>query len=369
MLLPKNEALDLSAPPLNSIYFYLTSYCNLNCSHCWISPEYTDKEDAPEEAPFSLLKDIIDQAIPLGLKSIKITGGEPFLSKNIDQLITYAFSKKLHISIETNGTLINGTKAKFLKDNSVSHVAVSLDGPNKEVHEKIRNRPGCFEKTIEGIKVLKKCGLNVQVIMSLCKYNSDYLEDTIGLAEQYRADSFKINCISDISRGKALRGKGMTLTTLDYIELNKKVELEIQPRHWIKVIFDIPPAFKALKNIKKERGACGIKNILGVLGDGSISICGIGSVLESLKLGDIKKEKLRDIWEKNAILGVIRDGVPSKLKGACGRCIFKALCLGKCRAEAYYKNNDILSPFSFCDEAFKSGIFPKDRIFSEKESS
>lgn len=362
MLLQQDRALKLNVPPLSSIYFYLTSYCNLRCSHCWISPEYIDNDEAPKEADFGLLKDIIGQAMPMGLKSIKITGGEPFLSKNINQLIIYAFSKKLAIDIETNATLIDEAMARFLKENSVNHIAVSLDGPNQEIHERIRNKNGCFKKTMEGIKALKKCGLNVQVIMSLCRDNAGYLEETISLTERYGVNSFKINCISDISRGEALKEKGMTLRASDYIELNNKVENEIQPKHKIRIIFDIPPAFKALKNIKTEKCVCGIKNILGIMPDGDISICGIGKVLTSLRLGSMQEESLRKIWEDNEILRIIREELPSGLKDICGRCILKALCLGKCRAESYYKNNDLLSPFSFCDEAFRSGLFPKNRI-------
>lgn len=367
MLLEQDRFIDIAIPQLRSLYFYLTSYCNLNCSHCWISPEYIDKDKAPQEADFSLLKDIIDQAMPLGLKNIKITGGEPFLSKNINRLITYAFSKKLNITIETNATLIDETKAKFLKDNSVRHIAVSLDGPNQEIHESIRNKKGCFKKTIEGIKILKKCGLNIQVIMSLCRYNANYLEETIRLAEHLGANSFKINYISDISRGEAFRNKGMVLGILDYIDFNKRIDEEIQLRYKIKIIFDIPPAFKKLEKIKNEKCICGIKNILGVLGDASISICGIGEVLASLKLGDIRKTSLEDIWKNNPILRIIREDIPKDLKGICSICIFKAFCMGKCRAEAYYKNNDLLSPFSFCDEAYRLGLFPKQRIFKNEE--
>ena len=62
------------------------------------------------------------------------------------------------------------------------------------------------------------------------------------------------------------------------------------------MIFDIPPAFRTIKEARRERfGSCGIFNILGLLGDGRISICGIGSVADSLVLGRIKIYRLSDI--------------------------------------------------------------------------
>lgn len=362
----QDKAKDLAVPRLNSLYFYLSSYCNLNCIHCWIAPTYLDKDQAPPEADFGLLKDIIDQALPLGLNHIKITGGEPFLSENILQLISYASGERLVIDIETNATLIDEAKAQFLKESSVRLIAVSLDGPRKEIHEAIRGQKGCFDRTIDGIKLLKKYDLNVQVIMAVYKGNIDYLEDTINLAEGYGANSIKINCISHISRGELLKKKSMLLAVSDYIELNKKIDEELEPRHRINIILDIPPAFKKLKAVKKQ-GVCGIKGILGVLPDARISICGIGEVLSSLVLGDMRENSLEQIWKNNQILKMIREDLPEKLEGVCSMCIFKAYCLGKCRAEAYYDSGNIFSPFSFCDEAFQLGLFPNERTFKIKQ--
>jgi len=354
-------------PPLKSLYFYLTPYCNLNCLHCWIAPSYIDKDEAPQEAPFEVLKDIIDQAIPLGLKSIKISGGEPFLNKNIFPLISYASSKNINIIIETNGTLIDEESAKFLKENHLGMVAVSLDGPNKKIHETLRARQGCFEKTVEGIKFLKKYNLNVQVIMAVYKYNSNYLEDTISFAEKLGANSFKINCISAVSRGEALKTKGDTLEVKDYLILNQKIENEIQPRYKIKIILDIPPAFKKIKDIKERTGRCGLKHILGVLANGDISICGIGEVVSALRLGNIRTGTLKHLWKNNPILKILRNGIPQKLEGICSQCIFKGFCMGKCRAEAYYATGNFFSPFFFCDEAYKLGLFPEKNIFAFKK--
>mgnify|MGYP001613267086 FL=1 len=303
----------------------------------------------------------------MGLKSIKITGGEPFLNKNIFSLFSYAANKNINITVETNGTLIDEYSAKFLKENNVGMVAVSLDGPNQEIHETLRGRRSCFGKTIRGIEFLKKYNLNVQVIMAVYKYNSDYLEDTVRLAEQLGINSFKINCISAVSRGEALKIKGDTLEIADYLNLNQKIDNEIQPRHKIKIILDIPPAFEKIKTIKVKDGRCGLKNILGILANGDISICGIGEVLFSLRLGDIRNEPLEHIWKNNPVLKTLREDIPHKLQGICSRCIFQGYCLGKCRAEAYYVTNNFFSPFSFCDEAYRLGLFPEKNIFYAKK--
>ena len=75
---------------------------------------HTTKCQPPREASFALLKKIIDEALPLGLKSIKITGGEPLLSASFFELIRYAVNKKLGTIVETNGTLLDDKCARFL---------------------------------------------------------------------------------------------------------------------------------------------------------------------------------------------------------------------------------------------------------------
>jgi SynChlorMet cassette radical SAM/SPASM protein ScmF len=355
-----------SFPRLSTLYFYLSSYCNLNCLHCWIAPKYVNNNVAPQEAPFTLLKEIVDQAIPLGLKGIKITGGEPLLSANFFALVDHASKKKLRIAIETNGTLINDSVAKFLKEKNVGRVGVSLDGPNASVHEKIRRQKGCFNKTVAAIRALKKQDLTVLLIMSLYKGNAGHLEKTIAFAASLGVDSFKINCMTCISRGRSLKKKQMTLGVADYIAINKEIDERIQPKYRMNIILDIPPAFKQFKKAR-QAGMCGLKGILGVLPDGRISICGIGEVASSLILGNVRNHSLRDIWMDDQILRSIRDDLPGKLEGVCRQCVFKGFCMGKCRAEAYYSSGNLFSGFSFCEEARRSGLFPEARAFKVKQ--
>lgn len=201
--------------------------------------------------------------------------------------------------------------------------------------------------------------------MAIYKDNIRHVEDVIKLAESLGVSNLKINRILNISRGEDLNMKDKILSVSDYINFNKMVDTDVQPNCRLNIMLDIPLAFKKIWRIKETRSMCNIKNIAGVLADGSISICGIGRTIESLKLGNIRNKSLRDIWTNNLTLRVLREGLPHGLKGICGRCVFKGVCMGQCRAEAYYRNNDLLSPFSFCEEAFKLGLFPKDSMFNK----
>jgi SynChlorMet cassette radical SAM/SPASM protein ScmF len=265
--------------------------------------------------------------------------------------------------METNATLIREKEAKALKEAGAAHVAVSLDGPNAEIHESFRGVPGSYNDALAGIRCLKNEGINnIQIIISLWRGNKDHIKSTIILAKALGANSVKINLINTISRGDAMAQKNETLTVKETIEFHNQLTEELKKGPSIHVTFDIPPAFTPVVNMRIDLCTCGIFNILGILGDGRISICGIGSTTNTLVLGRIGKDRIKDIWENHAVLKQIREGVPKKMEGICGRCMLKSYCLGKCRAEAYYDKGSLLAPLSFCRAADEEGLFPQSRL-------
>ncbi|MCL5807646.1 MAG: 4Fe-4S cluster-binding domain-containing protein, partial [Deltaproteobacteria bacterium] len=80
-----NDPLEETVPYLlNELYFYLTDACNLACRHCWLEPRYCPEEKAISVIDPALFTAILDQAEPLGMKGVKLTGGEPLLHPQID---------------------------------------------------------------------------------------------------------------------------------------------------------------------------------------------------------------------------------------------------------------------------------------------
>lgn len=348
---------------LRAAYVYF-KYCNLKCRHCWISPPYSDTPDVREdEASLSEIISALEECRSLGMKSVKITGGEPFTRKDILEFLDYLGNNKIRIEVETNGVLIRGKEAKALKKSGVGQVAVSLDGPTAEIHESLRGVGGSFNDTLEGVKALNTEGINIQIITSLWRGNKEYIKSTIILARTLGASSVKINPVHSICRADTMKERDETLSVKETIEFYNCLTEELKKEPSIRVIFDIPPAFKPIDDVRLGRmRTCGIFNILGILGDGRISICGIGSNVDTLVLGRIGKDSIKDVWEKHSVLKQIREDVPGKMEGICGRCMLKHYCLGKCRAEAYYAGGSLLAPLSFCETAYAEGLFPGSRM-------
>jgi SynChlorMet cassette radical SAM/SPASM protein ScmF len=350
---------------LNCIYFYLTEGCNCACRHCWIQPKYQGEGKSFPSLDFELFKSIIQQAKELGLSSVKLTGGEPLLHPNINAMLDYIKKEDLGLTVETNGILCTPELAQKIKFCKNAFVSVSIDSPEKEIHEWMRGVPGCFEKAVQGVKNLVAAGFKPQIIMSIVKRNQHQMEEIIQLAEALGAGSVKYNLVQPTARGKAMHEQDETIPIEELIKIGEWVENTLAKKYKIKLFFSHPMAFRPLHRMFGDNavgcGLCGIFGIIGVLGSGKYSICGIGETTPELIFGHAAKDQLKDIWENNTMLKAIREGLPQKLEGICGRCLMKNRCLGNCIAQNYYTTKNLFAAYWYCEQAEKKGLFPKSR--------
>lgn len=347
-------------PPLTHIYWYLVGSCNLRCRHCWIDPDFGSKK---KYLAWEKVKPVFEEAKELGLKRVKLTGGEPLLHPEFCQILLALKDMSLRVSLETNGTLVGRKEALSIKETEC-FVAISLDGPSADIHDDLRNIKGAFEKTLRGMSHLKKQEIRFQVILSLYRKNQSLLKETAILAEKFGARSLKINVINEYDRSRKMAANG-ELLSVDEI-CNSFMDLESMKSSFpLKVIFDIPPVFKPIDSLRDSRCmSCGVKNILGLLHDGRVSLCGIGEHMEQLNFGSVLNGELRHVWRENAFLNSLRRDIPQKLEGVCGRCMLRNYCLGKCVAHNFYEHGNIFGSDVFCQRAFDRGIFPQNRLVS-----
>jgi SynChlorMet cassette radical SAM/SPASM protein ScmF len=346
---------------LSSLYLYLADQCNLSCRHCWISPGFS--QDQKDGISIEYLKQTISEAKGLGLQSVKLTGGEPLLYRDIYALLEFLAAEKIKILIETNGTLLNNNILEKLKSCEIELISVSLDADTPEVHDKIRGVKGSFERTIAGLRLLAGYGFGFQIIMTLLRNNRMEIPALISLCKDLGAGSLKINPLLPCGRGKDVFRDRQNLDLGELVQIYRMVEREWSLNTDLDIIFDLPVALRSITDIKR-RGIieCRILNILGILANGDFSICGIGQTIDELRLGNLYQDSIKDIWQENMILADLREGLPERLKGICGRCIFRFQCLGSCRANAYAMTGDLFAPYFLCEESYESGLFPDSRV-------
>ncbi|NLB34208.1 MAG: radical SAM protein [Elusimicrobia bacterium] len=349
--------LESSKYPLKSLYIYLSGSCNLACRHCWIEPSGEDKLSFPN---FEDLKVAISDARNLGLRGVKLTGGEPLMVPYFFQLIDWLAAEDVSFSLETNGTLLNSEAVRKLKEAGVSRVSVSLDGPTAKDHDFFRGKEGAFEAARQGILKASAENIKLEIVFSLWKKNLPLLRETVLLAREIGAVCFKINIISEYRRASLMKEKG-ELPEIKEILFLRDSARQVGQEAGIPVLLDLPPAF-LLPSEVFAGGFCSIKNILGITSKGDFSLCGIGELESESCFGNISERNIEEVWRESSLLKEVRERLPASLEGICARCFYRDLCLGKCRAVSLAGSGDIYSPFPFCSQAFEEGLFPKNLV-------
>ncbi|MEI6287467.1 MAG: SynChlorMet cassette radical SAM/SPASM protein ScmF [Bacillota bacterium] len=351
---------------LNSIYFYLTDGCNLNCRHCWLAPAFTGNNEQCNCLDFDLLKAIVRQGKEIGLQSAKLTGGEPLLHPQFEAIVDFLQAEELGITVETNGVLLTEALAKKLVQTKRFHLSVSLDGADAETHEAMRRVQGSFAAALRGIANMVAAGYKPQIIMSLTPDSAGQMEQMVRMAEEIGAGSVKFNLIQPSGRGEGLHSAGKTLSVAQLIEIGKWVENDLLANAKIRIFYHHPPAFRPLGNMfgpdGSGCGSCGIKGIIGVIADGSYALCGVGMQIRELIFGDARRDKLADVWNNSQVLLDIRSQLPDKLEGVCANCVLKSRCLGSCVAQNYHDAKSLYAPFWYCQSAYDQGLFPASRL-------
>lgn len=304
----------------------------------------------------------------MGLRSVKLSGGEPLLHPDIYRVLEYLYNSNIDIIIETNGTLCTKEMVQLLGRFKIRLVSVSLDSSIPESHDSIRGVSGSFDLVKEAIVNLERGGINTQLIMTLMKCNWDQIEPITRFAEAHFVQSLKINITQPSERGKILHDKDETLSVQDIVELGKWTELSLAQHTNIKIHFGYPPAFSLSSRGDIECNVCNILQILGVLADGSFALCGIGKVIPEMIFGHVSRDKVAEVWENASILNELRLGLPHRIQGVCAECIMRDICLGGCIAQNYYTNKNIWESYWFCEEAFKSGCFPLESLVDRPEA-
>ena len=164
--------------------FELLPLCNMDCSMCYIrlTPEEMRKNGYIRSSKewLSVAKEMKKE----GTLYVLLTGGEPLLYNEFEEIYSGLRNMGMIVSINTNATLIDDNVADFLGKNKPRRVNVTLYGASNETYEKVCKNSNGYDQTIKGIKLLRERNIDVKINVSLVKENIDDLPKMMDLADQ-----------------------------------------------------------------------------------------------------------------------------------------------------------------------------------------
>ncbi len=172
---------------LRELWLQINNACNLSCAHCLVSSGPGKERGLPLEQ----LRGIVDQAVQLGLERLYITGGEPFVRKDIFELLRHATEARgLEVILLSNATVFQGPIRRGLEtlDRARVRFQVSLDGATPATNDPVRG-PGTFAKALDGARLLADLGYDVALTTVTTRRNLAELPALPGIAKTAGAKS------------------------------------------------------------------------------------------------------------------------------------------------------------------------------------
>ncbi|MBC3935605.1 GTP 3',8-cyclase MoaA [Undibacterium sp. CY7W] len=161
------QLLDSLQRPLRDLRISVTDRCNFRCVYCMPKEIFDQNYHYLPHADLLNFEEITRLArifVAHGVKKIRLTGGEPLLRKNIEQLIAMLANLRtvdgapLDLSLTTNGSLL-AKKALSLKNAGLGRVTVSLDAINDDVFRRMNDVDYRVDQVLAGIAAAEAAGL------------------------------------------------------------------------------------------------------------------------------------------------------------------------------------------------------------------
>ncbi len=306
-----------------------TARCNVKCVHCYVGDERYAKV---EELKVPDIEKIMDQLLARNCLYLTLTGGEFFVRPDALKLAELAINKGFATMIQSNGSLIRERTAKALSELPICAVEVSIYGLTSEVHDKVTQTKGSFERTIHGLRLLKKYKVPTGVkfvITSLSAHQA-------GIAKQWGDELGLPHTISPqmIPARDGTNDNEEIDGFCDYVitairDVADKGEIDIQ------------------KNLSYRRNCKPGINRLCVSSSGKVKPC------EFLpqELADLRTEELSKAWDYPEWV-LFREEI-NKQRTGCNGCGAKGYC-SVCPAAAYLMGNSFQAqPKRGCSMSFK----------------
>lgn len=313
-----------------------TNACNARCIHC-----STDALKAyRDELTTQEVKDMFSEFAALGIFDIAISGGEPFVRKDILEILEHIKRLGLKVGIGSNGSIVNDRIFKKLKAIGIDRIQFSLDGLEL-THDKVRNWTGLYKKTVNSITSAISFGLNVHVCFTVHKYNYQDIDSVIALCLLWGVKRFNLSRIVPTGRG----GESLDLSN----ELWRKINIEFEEnrkRYSSQMEFSTHLSQQIIVNSDLDCQDSYIGCQAGI-GQGCVDSRGqvYPCVLLPIEMGNIRDKSFESIWKNSDINKHLKNR--ENLKGECHICDFRSKC-GGCRAVAYAKTEDYLAYDTRC---------------------
>lgn len=328
--------------------FLITKRCNLRCKHCF---ENASPQKSVKCFDMDILKNIFFQMDNLNVKTLKITGGEPFCHPQIQSILELIGGARFETIILTNGMLLTNNTIDLIKSSNIK-LGISLDGISSRTHDFLRGK-GSFRILYDKLRYISKIGVDLTLTFTANKINESELEQlsSIGFNELGVRCIF-VNRLRPI--GRANENTEMFIPDEEYVLLQERVN-KLASKYGNNRIALSDDSLPIRTSGHKQLGedsplVCAAGNTLLCMDEFlDIYPCIYGQGNKNFILGNLSNESLLDIWRSKKWMPFRGDTTLSQIKG-CSTCQKRDTCgIKNCRLKPIYDGLGFYDHVSYCN--------------------
>jgi radical SAM protein with 4Fe4S-binding SPASM domain len=329
------------------VVWNVTRSCNLRCVHCY-SDSHAQKY--PGELTHDEAKRVIDDLAAFNVPAVLFSGGEPLTRPDLLELMEYAVTSGLRVTLSTNGTLIDEPTAQWLRELGLTYVGISLDGIG-ETNDLFRGKKGAYDSAVRGMRYCRAVGQKVGLRLTLTRRNCMDLHDIFDFIETediQRACFYHLvysgrgNAADELTTGEIRRAMDIILErTRVFHQRGLKKEILTVDNHadnaylYLKLREREPERAEEVYQLMKWNGGGANSSGVGIANIDTQGNVHPDQFWQSATLGNVKQRPFSEIWSDNSIplLAGLRNRLPL-LQGRCAGCRFQEICGGSFRVRA-----------------------------------
>ncbi len=336
-----------SANDLYLLAVNLTRRCNMACAHCYLDAK-TLKQGTADELKTDEVNALLDQVASRGTDTmVVLTGGEPLLRPDLEEMVAHGSSLGLSMVVGTNGISLSERRVKSLQAAGVMGMGISLDSLDPASHDAFRGYPGAWEKTLAGMEACRRNGLPFQVHFSVTEENADEIRAMIDFAGNVGAHVLNVFFLICTGRGESMSDitpERYERVLEELVDAHSNTDLIVRARcapHFKRVAYQRDPASRLTRAEGYEGGGClaGI-HYCRVTPEGGITACPYIPDEED----NLRQTPFWEIWDNSPTFSRLRN---PELDGKCGVCEFRLLC-GGCRARPRALGGTLMDTDPWC---------------------
>lgn len=314
----------------------VTPKCNLRCSYCSVGYNYDQQPMELDE-----IRCIFDDCLSSDVKLIDITGGEPFMRKDIIEVLKN-IDRGIIFTIKTNGTLIDDRIAFELSQfTNLRGIGISIDSSIDKINELTRGK-GVLNRTLDGIKALKKYGINFGLMTTVNRYNYKYLPELLQLTNEIGAQNITYNRPVYVGKGSVTESflfSGVELREISHIltDLEASNSDKVDIGEW-KLLAELDNLRQEIdedrfdNRVQVENGCTlGFSNLF-IKYNGDVTAC---PFLDEPICGNVFRKSIMEIWNDSSSLNNLRNRSYTPTSNLCTKiCKYRTICAPGCGVQA-----------------------------------